>query len=153
MDGAALANSTFTLAGIVIGVLLTHFLSVSAAKRAERLRTRSEQREVLSALISSLIEYDSAQVSRARHREGPETESRQAARLDSYRLKALASQQLARVQLVIGEPALIRAAQSAFDVTDQINDSRNYQDALVLREEAKAALQRLIQVARDVTGS
>lgn len=153
MDGAALANSTFTLAGIVIGVLLTHFLSVTAARRAERLRTRSEQREVLSALISALIEYDGAQVSRARHREGPETESRQEARLDSYRLKALASQQLARVQLVVGEPALIRAAQSAFDVTDQINDSRNYQDALMRREEAKAALQRLIQVARDVISS
>ncbi|WP_109505605.1 hypothetical protein [Nocardioides speluncae] len=153
MDGSALASSVFTLAGIVIGVLLTHFLSVSAARRSERFRARDEQREVLSALISALIEFDTAQINRARHREGPETESRQAARLDSYRLKALASQQLARVQLIVGEPALIRAAESALDATEQINDSRGYQDALARREEAKAALQRLIQVAREVTGT
>jgi UDP-N-acetyl-D-mannosaminuronic acid transferase (WecB/TagA/CpsF family) len=153
MDSAAVTSSIFTIAGIVIGVLLTHFLSVTAAQRAERLRTRDEYREVLSALISALIEYDGAQVTRARHREGPESESRQAARLDSYRLKALASQQLARVQLVVGEPALVRAAQSAFDATDDINDSRGYRDALARREEAKAALQQLIQVAREMTGA
>lgn len=61
-------------------------------------------------------------------------------------------QQLVRVQMFVSEPAVVRAAESAFAATDQIGPASGFDQAIERRDEASAARQRLTQLARDLTG-
>jgi hypothetical protein len=104
--------------------------------------------EAYSSLSTALTEFRRGQLDWYNRRiEDPDSTMTLAARIESYRLRGIGETALSRVRLVARDPALIAAANEAYEVTRKVHDAQDDADLSSRREKAKKAVDRFVTMA------
>ncbi|MDJ1137108.1 hypothetical protein [Streptomyces iconiensis] len=118
----AIWTSGVAVAGTLIGVVVTHFFQLDAARRGERFARSEalwqERIATYSAFAAAAEEYRRGQAERWYGRQqDPQGEAFLRARDEAHRLRTVARQVLYRVDLVTEDTEVVRAAKHAYDRT------------------------------------
>jgi hypothetical protein len=140
------------VAGTLLGSALTYLFQSRTSSRAEasalQRELRTERREVYSSCSAALAEYRQGQLDWHFYREeDPNSAATLAARVEAYRLKGIAQAAVSRVQLVAGNPAVVTAANDAFELTRLIHYAQDVADRHSRNEIARNAINRFITLA------
>jgi hypothetical protein len=140
------------IAGTLLGSSLTYFFQLRTSARAEisvfQRELRAQRLSAYGAYSTALTEFRRGQLDwYNRRKEDPDSELTLAARVESYRLKGIALAALSQVQLVACDPALVVAANRAFDVTRPVHYARDSADLGERSERAKKAINSFIALA------
>jgi len=99
-------------------------------------------------LATALTEFRRGQLDwYNRRKEDPDSAATLAARVDSYRLRGVAQTALAQLQLVASEPALVAAANEAFELTRTVHYAQDSADLDARTEQAEKAVSRFVTLA------
>ncbi len=82
-----------------------------------------------------------------RRKEDPHSAATRAASVESYRLRGVAESALFQVRLVAGDPALVTAANEAYELTHPVHYARDSADLDSRTERAKKAVDRFVALA------
>ncbi len=115
-------SAIVAVAGTLLGSAVTYLFQSKTSQRAEesafQRELRVEQMGAYRSLATALTEFRRGQLDwYNRRKEDPDSAATLAARVDSYRLRGVAQTALAQLQLVASEPALVAAANEAFELT------------------------------------
>ncbi len=148
---AAAVAAIIAVAGTLLGSALTYIFQLRASQQAEasafQRELRAERTSAYSAFLAAVTEWKNAQIDWYSHRNDSGGDIRQAARIESYRLKGVAQAALSRVQLVAGDRALVIAADQAFELTRPIHDAQNGDELQEKAGRAEQAVNSFIALA------
>ena len=131
---------------------MTYLFQSRTSERAEasalQRELRAERMSVYSSFTTALAEFRRGQMDWYNRRgEDPNSAITLGARVESYRLKGVALAALSRVQLVAGDPAVVTAADNAFQLTRPIHYAQESDDLRARDERAEEAVNRFITLA------
>jgi hypothetical protein len=145
-------TSLIAVAGTLLGVCVSYLFQRQAASRTERFAReealRQERITVYSSYAAAIVSYRSGQLDRWHRRdEDPDGEAHRVARMESYRLRGVALQQLFRVHLLADSSEITTLAQRAFDAAAEIHHPRQEAQRRELGVLARAAAQDFVLAA------
>ncbi|WP_433355889.1 hypothetical protein ACQP25_18190 [Microtetraspora malaysiensis] len=148
----AVLTALLAVTGTLLGSLLTFIFQRMTTSRAERFtlatRLREERMAIYSSFAGAVLEFRVAQYNRAilRRREGREAEY-QAARAESFRLRASAWHSLYRVRLIADDPDVIRRAEGAMDLAVDMHHAEGREALGARSEEVRKAIEAFVSGA------
>lgn len=150
MDNAI--SAIIAVAGTLLGAALTYLfqsrMSERAGASAFQRELRAERMSVYSSYATALTEFSRGQVDwYNRREEDPDSAETFAARVESYRLKGVAQAVLSQVQLVAGSPAVVTAANDAFELTRPVHYAQDSTDLRSRTGTAKKAVNSFVALA------
>ena len=145
-------SAIIAVAGTILGSALTYIFQSRTSARTEasvlQRELRIERRSVYSTYSTTLTEFRRGQLDwYNRRKEDASSAATLAARFESCRLKGVALAALSEVQLVAGDPAVVAAANNAFELTRPVHYARDGANLDSRTEEAKSAVDRFIALA------
>jgi hypothetical protein len=142
MDGTI--SAIVAVAGTILGAVLAYLFQSRASARAEasavQQELRAQRMSVFGSYIVALTEFSRGQTDwYNRRKEDPGSAATLTARVESYRLKAVAQGLLAQVRLVADDASVVGSAISAFTLTRPVHyaeDPADLRSRIVIAEEA-----------------
>jgi hypothetical protein len=145
-------SAVIAVVGTLLGSALASFFQQRSSERAEasalQRELRAERIGAYGALSAALTEFRRGQLDwYNRRKEDPAGAMTLAARVESYRLRGVAQTALAQVQLVASDPALVSAANCAFELTRPVHYAQDSSDLGARIDRAEKALDRFVALA------
>lgn len=145
-------SAMIAVAGTILGSALTYLFQSRTSARAEasvlQRELRTERRSVYSSYSTALTDFRRGQLDwYNRRKEDPSSAATLAARVESYRLKAVAEAALSQVRLVAGDPSVVNAANHAFELTRPVHYAQESADLDLRTKSATSAIDNFIALA------
>jgi hypothetical protein len=145
-------SAIIAVAGTLLGSALTFLFQSRASERAEastlQRELRTERMRAYSSYSAALTEFRRGQLDwYNRREENPNSEATLAARVESYRLRGVAQTALSQVQLVASDPALVAAADEAYELARPVHRTQDSANLDSRSESAKKAVDRFVALA------
>ncbi|MFI1360352.1 hypothetical protein ACH4TV_43260 [Streptomyces sp. NPDC020898] len=153
----AVLTSAVAVVGTLLGVGFSYLVQHRMAIRNERFARwrflQEERMAAYSAYAASLAHCRRGELDRwHRAQEDPGSAEAAEARVESYRLRGAARQELFRVRLVAQAPDLVRLAEEALDRVSTIHRAQNEQDCHSSGDDARRAVEDFVHAAgRQIT--
>ncbi|MFE3452927.1 hypothetical protein ACFXJ8_28785 [Nonomuraea sp. NPDC059194] len=148
----AVLAGLFAIGGTLLGSLVTYLFQQRATQRAEQFtisaRLREERMTVYSGFAGTVLEFRSAQYTRALQGfEGKEDTTYEEAKATSYRLRAASWHSLYRVRLLADDSEITRLAENAMILVADMHDAEG-RSALTRRgDDVREAVEEFITAA------
>jgi hypothetical protein len=145
-------SAIIAVAGTLLGSALTYLFQSKASARADasafQREVRTERMSAYSSYSTALTEFRRGQLDwYNRGKEDPSGAATLAARVESYRLRGIAETALAQIRLVASDPALVTAANEAYELTRPVHYAEDGADLDSRTENAKKAVDRFVSLA------
>ncbi|GAA3370090.1 hypothetical protein GCM10020367_15340 [Streptomyces sannanensis] len=147
-----MGTALIAVVGTLLGSVATYWFQWRTTERAAVLtraeKLRQERIAAYSTFASALVDLRHGEYDRwHRTREDPGSRSAEEARLESYRLRSIAQQELIHLKLVCDEPAVVQLAEEAMKVTACIHDAPDDTDRSLRSDQSRQALAKFIEAA------
>jgi hypothetical protein len=137
-----------TLLGGCFSFLVQHRTTVRNERFARWRFLQEERTAAYSAYAASLAHCRRGELDRwHRAQEGPGSAEATAARVESYRLRGVARQELFRVRLVARAPDVVRLGEEALDLVSTIHKAHDEQECHRRGDAARQAVEAFVQAA------
>ncbi|MGW1783227.1 hypothetical protein ACWCQQ_29425 [Streptomyces sp. NPDC002143] len=137
-----------TLLGGGFGYLVQHRMAIRNERFARWRFLQEERMAAYSAYAASLAHCRRGELDRwHRARENPGSAEATEARVESYRLRGVARQELFRIRLVAQAPDLVRLAEEALDRVSTIHKAHDEQECHRSGDDARQAVEDFVHAA------
>ena len=135
-----------------MGSTLTYFFQRRTSEQAEvsafQRELRAERMSTYSSYSTAITEFRRGQQALYNLRkEHPDNAMTLTARVEAYRLSGVVQTALSKVQLVAIDPALITAADEAYELTRPLHDAQDSAEVDTRSDKAKEAVDRFVALA------
>jgi hypothetical protein len=148
----AVLTSAIAVVGTLLGVGFSYLVQHQMTTRNERFARwrflQEERMAAYSAYAASLAHCRRGELDRwHRAEENPGSAEATDARLESYRLRGVARQELFRIRLVAQEPDLVRLAEEALHRVSAIHEAHDEQECHRSGDDARRAIEDFVHAA------
>ncbi|KUO16243.1 hypothetical protein [Streptomyces dysideae] len=148
----AVLTSAVAVVGILLGgcfsYLVQHRMTIRNERFARWRFVQEERMAAYSAYAAALAHCRRGELDRwHRAHENPGSAEATEARVESYRLRSVARQELFRLRLVAQSPGLVRLAEEALDRVSVIHKAEDEQECHRSGDAAREAVEAFVQAA------